>query len=97
MESEVCKALASPKRIEILDALKGGERTVNELAAILDASKANVSQHLALMRHTGILKSTRRGSNVYYKVSNPKVIDACALMKEVLLEQVGKKARRNRW
>ncbi len=93
MESDICKTLASPKRIEILDVLKGGEKTVSELARRLGAAKANVSQHLALMRQKGILKGTRKGTNVYYRVSNPKVIDASELMKEVLLEQVrGKRA-----
>jgi ArsR family transcriptional regulator len=93
MESEVCKTLASPKRIEILDALKEGEKTVSELARLLGVGKANVSQHLALMRHKGILKWTRKGLNVYYRVSNPKIIAACTLMKEVLLEQVEQKVR----
>lgn len=93
LQSEVCKTLASPKRIEILNALKDGEKTVSELVEILGVPKANVSQHLAVMRHKGILKSRREGINMYYSVSNLKVIEACVLMKEVLVEQMKEKGK----
>ncbi|HYQ47897.1 MAG TPA: metalloregulator ArsR/SmtB family transcription factor, partial [Thermodesulfovibrionales bacterium] len=73
LQSEVCKTLASPKRLEILNSLKDGERTVSELVEILGVPKANVSQHLAVMRHKGILKTRREGVNIYYSVSNAKV------------------------
>jgi DNA-binding transcriptional ArsR family regulator len=87
MQAEICKTLTNPKRIEILSALKNEEKTVTELVDALGASKANVSQHLAVMRHKGILTTRREGVNIYYRVANPKVIDACTLMKEVLFEQ----------
>jgi ArsR family transcriptional regulator len=87
MQAEICKTLTNPKRIEILSVLRNDERTVTELVNALGASKANVSQHLAVMRHKGILTTRREGVNIYYRVANPKVIDACSLMKEVLFEQ----------
>jgi len=87
MQAEICKTLTNPKRIEILNTLKNDEKTVTELVQVLGASKANVSQHLAVMRHKGILTTRRDGVNIYYRVANPKVIEACALMKEVLFEQ----------
>ncbi len=87
MQAEICKTLTNPKRIEILNVLKGEEKTVSELVAALGVSKANVSQHLAVMRHKGILITRRVGVNIYYRVANPKVIEACTLMKEVLFEQ----------
>ena len=93
LQSDVCKTLASPKRIEILNSLKEGEKTVSELVEILGVPKANVSQHLAVMRHKGILKFRREGINMYYSVSNRKVIEACLLMKEVLMEQMKEKGK----
>ena len=87
MQAEICKTLTNPKRIEILNTLSTDEKTVTELVVALGASKANVSQHLAVMRHKGILTTRREGVNIFYRVSNPKVIDACTLMKEVLFEQ----------
>lgn len=86
LQAEICKILSSPKRIEIISALKDGEKTVTELVDILGTPKANVSQHLAVMRLKGILKSRRDGVNIYYSIANPKVVQACALMKEVLNE-----------
>lgn len=93
LQSDICKTLASAKRIEIISALKDGEKTVSELVDILGVPKANVSQHLALMRYKGILKSRRAGTNIYYCVYNPKVIQACSLMKEVLMEQMKEKGK----
>ena len=93
LQSEVCKTLASSKRIEILNALKDGEKTVSELVDILGVPKANVSQHLAVMRYKGILTSRREGINMYYRVANQKVIEACILMKEVLMEQMKEKGK----
>ena len=87
MQAEICKTLTNPKRIEILNVLKNDEKTVTELVNALGASKANVSQHLAVMRHKGILNTRRDGVNIFYRVANPKVIEACTLMKEVLFEQ----------
>ncbi len=87
IQAELCKTLTNPKRIEILNVLKHHEKTVTELVEALGASKANVSQHLAVMRHKGILTTRREGVNIFYRVSNVKVIDACTLMKEVLFEQ----------
>ncbi len=88
LQADVCKTLTNPKRLEIIHALKNGEKSVTELVNILGIPKANVSQHLGVLRNKGILKARREGVNIYYRISNPKVIDACTLMREVLLEQI---------
>ncbi|MFQ5798219.1 MAG: ArsR/SmtB family transcription factor [Bacteroidota bacterium] len=86
LHAEVCKTLANPKRLEILDLLRDGELNVSDLVSQMRVSKANVSQHLAVMRRAGIVGTRRDGANVYYRVSNPKVTKACELMREVLTE-----------
>ncbi len=86
LQAEVCKVLSSPKRVEIIGALKEGEKSVKELVQILGIPKANVSQHLSIMKLKGILKSRREGVNIFYRIANPKVVDACTLMREVLNE-----------
>jgi len=93
LQSEVCKTLASPKRLEILNALKDGEKTVGELVEILGVPKANVSQHLAVMRLKGILKSRREGVSIFYRISNNKVTEACSLMRDVLTEQMKERSK----
>ncbi len=91
LQADVCKTLASPKRLEIISVLKDGEKSVGELVEILGVPKANVSQHLSVMRHKGILQSRREGVNIFYSITNAKVVKACLLMREVLTEQLKEK------
>jgi len=93
MQAEVCKTIANPKRLEIIHCLKEGEKTVSELVEILGVPKANVSQHLAVMRTKGVLVNRRDGVNIYYSISNPKVVQACTLMKDVLTEQMRERSK----
>ncbi len=91
LQAEISKTLAHPLRIALLHTLKDGEKTVNELVEILNASQSNISQHLALMRQRQMVKTRKNGSSVYYRVANPKISQACDIMREVLLEQLSQK------
>lgn len=91
LQAEISKTLANPLRIALLHVLKDGEKTVNELVGIIGASQSNISQHLALMRQRQIVKTRKQGSTVYYRVSSPKISQACDIMREVLIEQLNQK------
>ncbi|MBM3234873.1 winged helix-turn-helix transcriptional regulator [Candidatus Poribacteria bacterium] len=93
LHAEICKILANPKRLQILNLLRNKEMSVNELASLLEIREANVSQHLTVMRQKGILVARREGVNIYYRIANPKVIKACDIMREVLLEQLEERAQ----
>lgn len=86
IHASICHTLANPKRLEIIDQLRAREMSVTELAGILEISQANLSQHLAIMRQKGIVTTQREGLNVFYRLSNPKITQACDLMRQVLLE-----------
>lgn len=86
LHADVCKTLANPKRIEIINLLRSGEMPVAELLKKTGLLKANLSQHLAVMRSKGIVKSRKEGLTVYYRIANPKIVKACDLMREVLYE-----------
>ena len=88
LHADVCKALGSAARLKIIDALRLGELTVTDIAGAVGARKASVSQHLAVMRQKGIVETRRQGLHVYYRLASPKVLQACQLMREVLLEQI---------
>lgn len=90
LHADVCKILANPKRLEIIQVLREEELSVTEIVEKVGANKANISQHLALMRTKGILCQRREGQHIYYRVANPKVIKAFDLMREVLFEQLTK-------
>ncbi len=88
LHASICQTLANPKRLEIINHLRDGEKTVTELTEAMQISQANLSQHLGLMRQKGILIARREGLNIYYRLSNPKIIKACDLMRQVLLENL---------
>ena len=92
LQAEVCKTLANPKRLEIISALKDGEKSVTDLVGILGVPKANVSQHLAVMRNSGVLINRRDGVNIFYCLASHKVTEACMLMREVLTERLKSKS-----
>ena len=88
MHAEVCKSMANPTRLKIMNLLRAGEKSVEELKRRLGLPKANLSQHLSILRQRGIVSTRRAGLNIYYKVTNPKMIKACDILREVLLEQL---------
>lgn len=88
LHASICQTLANPKRLEIIAHLREDEKTVTELMEAMQISQANLSQHLGLMRQKGIVTARREGLNIYYRLSNPKIIQACDLMRQVLLENL---------
>ena len=86
LHAEVCKAMANPTRLKIINALQHGEQPVRVLAKLLHVRKANLSQHLAVLRQRGIVATRREGLNIYYRCANPKMLKACDILREVLLE-----------
>ncbi|MGH2428355.1 MAG: ArsR/SmtB family transcription factor [Candidatus Limnocylindria bacterium] len=84
LQAEVLKALASPRRIEILHALGTGPIEVGRLARSLGASQPNVSQHLAVLRGAGLVEAERQGREVRYRLADPDVMVACGGMRAVL-------------
>ena len=88
MHAEVCKSMANPTRLKIMNLLREGEKSVEELRKRLELPKANLSQHLSILRQRRIVSTRRAGLNIYYKVANPKMIKACDILREVLLEQL---------
>ncbi len=90
MHAQICKALADPKRLLILNELRDGEKTVGDLAKSLELPQATVSQHLAILRQRALVYSRRHGVNVFYTIANNKVIRAFDLLREVMAEQLAK-------
>ncbi len=88
LHANICHTLANPKRLEIIDQLRSGEMSVTQLAKAMQISQANLSQHLAIMRQKGIVETRREALNVYYQLSSPKIVKACDLMRQVLLEHL---------
>ena len=73
--ARAAKALASGRRIELLDVLANGERTVEALAGEVGLSVANTSQHLQILRQAGLVASRREGTSVHYRLAGPEVFE----------------------
>jgi ArsR family transcriptional regulator len=79
----VARALADPKRLCVLERLALGEQSVSELSREVGCQVPNMSQHLAVLRSAGIVASRREGSTVFYRLTDPRVLDAYQLLQQV--------------
>lgn len=88
LQANVCLALANPKRLRILNLLKDHELSVGEMTESIGIAKANLSQHLAVLRQQNLVLTRREGTTIYYRLANPKITEACAIMRSVLSESL---------
>lgn len=82
------RALASAHRLRIIHLLRDRTLEVNELAGELGVGQATVSQHLAAMRSVGLVEATRDGRVVRYRLADPEIVDACDLMRNVIVRRL---------
>jgi rhodanese-related sulfurtransferase len=73
--ARAAKALASGRRIELLDVLANGERTVEALAGEVGLTVANTSQHLQILRQAGLVSGRREGTSIHYRLASPEVFE----------------------
>jgi len=90
--AEMCKVFSHPKRLELINVLRDKEMSVGELSQRLGLAPGNLSQHLAMMRERHILISRREGNVVYYRIANPRLLEAFDLLREILFEQIRRDA-----
>jgi DNA-binding transcriptional ArsR family regulator len=93
LHAHLCKALAHPTRLLLIDELREGERSVGELAERLGLAQSNISQHLGILRRERLVVTRRDGSAVYYSLRDKRVTQAFDLLREVL-RQVLKEGER---
>ncbi len=87
----LCKALSDPKRLMVLYALGAGPRSVAELADLVDAREANVSQHLAVLRERGLVDTERRGASIIYSLRYPELLAAVDALRGILRAEVDRR------
>jgi ArsR family transcriptional regulator, zinc-responsive transcriptional repressor len=81
--AEIYKILANPKRLEILNLLREQEMSVEELIKTLGIPKANLSQHLTLLRHAHLVTVHRAGLNAYYNIIDPRIVEPCRILHQL--------------
>lgn len=82
-KAEFFKALAHPLRIRILDELRKGEVSVNDLGSRLNVEQSNLSQQLAVLRNRNILAARKDGQNVYYSVRDPQLFELLDVARKI--------------
>src|SRR5881392_43854 len=85
--ARIGKAVANPHRLEMLELLAQGERTVDALATELGLSLANTSQHLQALRQAALVESRKAGLFVAYRLADPAVFTLCAAVRTVAERQ----------
>ena len=93
LHARVCKAIADPKRLLIINELRDRELSVGDLCESLDLTQSNVSQHLAILRERGVVSARREGTSVIYSLRGTKVLAAVDLLREFLAEDLTDRAR----
>jgi ArsR family transcriptional regulator len=79
----VGRALADPKRLCVLESLADGELSVGDLSATVGCQIPNMSQHLAVLRSAGLVTARREGSTVFYRLTDPRVLEAYRLIQTI--------------
>jgi len=93
LHAEMCKVFSNPTRLELLDLLREKKLSVTELIEKTKLSQANISQHLSIMKSKGIVASSRKGKNIYYTLTNKKIIEAFNIIREVLADRLKKEGK----
>jgi rhodanese-related sulfurtransferase/predicted transcriptional regulator len=81
--ASVAQALGSGRRAQIVDVLAQGERSVEEIATEISQSVANTSQHLRLLARSGLVRSRREGTHVFYRLASDRVGELWAAVRDV--------------
>jgi DNA-binding transcriptional ArsR family regulator len=87
------KAMSNPVRLLVLCQLAEGEKSVGELERIVDVSQSALSQHLALLRARGLVRSRRSAQSIYYTLDGPEAPALLAALYEVYCSKVPARAR----
>ena len=86
-QAEIAKAVAHPLRIAVIDFLKDGERCVCDIAKHVGSERSNISRHLAVMVHAGVLTCRKDGLKVFYNLKTPCVAEWLACITRVVKQQ----------
>ena len=87
LHAKLLKAIAHPRRLEIINLLRDKELPVNSIHSMLDLPQANISQHLMILRDAGVVSTRRDGKQIFYFISHNNFIIASDLIREILIDK----------
>jgi len=86
LHSDLLKAMAHPKRLEIIHLLRETEISVSDIQTMLNMPQAYLSQHLQVLRHYHVVASRRQGKTIYYRLTHKNFIASCDLLRQFLVD-----------
>jgi ArsR family transcriptional regulator len=96
MQAETAKVLANAVRLRILTLIGEGEIANATLLEALGISRANLSQHLGLLRRAGIVTERREAVRAYYRLTFPEITNLCAAMRKILAKHLTENGRQGK-
>lgn len=91
IQADLCRCMSSALRIEIVHCLRGGPQRVNEIARLTGHPQSMISRHLGLLRNGGVVTARHHAQEVIYQIANPKIVNICDLMREMLAEEASQR------
>lgn len=84
----LCRVLGHTGRLMIMELIEVGEKSVGDISEGIGASISTTSQHLRLLRDNNVVTTRREGQTIYYSLKHPELLQACRLIRKVLLEDM---------
>lgn len=81
--SRALKAMGHPLRLKILCVLGNEEISVQDIVECVGTSQSNISQHLAILREKGVLRTRKDANRVYYRIGDRRILTLIGMMREV--------------
>ena len=95
-QAEIAKVLGNAVRLRVLNLIGDGEVAYADLVDTLGVSKANLSQHLGVLRSAGVVSVRRDGVRVYYRLTFPEIKTLCSAMREILAKHLNESGRQGK-
>lgn len=93
MHAEFCKIFSHPLRLALLDVFREGGKTVSQLQKQLHTNQSTISQHLAMLRRLGMVKTRKVGRLVYYSIADERILKAYDLVDQIVRERRAAEAK----
>ena len=92
LHAKLCRAVGDPKRLQILYALAAEPCSVGGLADLLETPQPTISRHLATLRESGMVTTTREGTTVIYSLAMPEIVEVIEKMRAILRVVIARQA-----
>ena len=88
LQADLCQSLTHTFRLKILQILEDGEKNVSDIKKVTNKPQPYISQHLRVLRDKGVVVTRRKANEVYYSLSDPKILEICELVADLIAKKL---------